>query len=326
MRTARTRSLLAALLALMMVLAACGDGDNGEAAVDDADEGEELALDLDDDDDAVEEDDEAVEEDDDADAADDAEFDLVAAVGDYTETIPDGWMMHATLEDFEDARQVEGTMILDVRTAEEIEENGVIPGTTAITLRELGQNLQHIPTDQPVIVVCAAGWRAGIATSALRMLGYDNVMGYRAGAPGWEAEGNELTDELVELEDYGQPDADPELVAAIDDFLTTIPDGWLTAGGAEDVLEAQEAGAALIDVRQPDDYADGHVPDAISIPIRELVASSDQIPTDTNVIIHCQSGWRAGLSIPIVHLLGFDNVTGYGGHFDGFVDAGVVTQ
>lgn len=319
MRTPRTRSLLAALLALMMVLAAC-NGDNGETAADVEEDDAPLALDLDDDAD----DEEAAEEEEaEEPAEEEAAFDLVAAVTDYTETIPEGWMFHRTIEDFDEARQVEGTMILDVRTPGEIEENGVIPGTTAITLRELGQNLNHIPTDQPVIVVCAAGWRAGIATSALRMLGYDNVLGYRAGAPGWEAEGNELTDELEELEEFGMPDADPELIDAIDDFLTTIPDGWLTAGSAEDVLEAQAAGATIIDVRQPDEYQEGSLPDTISIPIREL-AASDQIPTDTNVIVHCQSGWRAGLSIPIFHLLGYDNVTGFGGNFDALAEAGNV--
>lgn len=318
MRTPRTRSLLAALLALMMVLAAC-NGDNGETAADVEEDDAPLALDLDDADDEEAAEEEEAEEP----VEEEAAFDLVAAVTDYTETIPEGWMFHRTIEDFDEARQVEGTMILDVRTPGEIEENGVIPGTTAITLRELGENLNHIPTDQPVIVVCAAGWRAGIATSALRMLGYDNVLGYRAGAPGWEAEGNELVFETEELEEFGMPDADPELIAAIDDFLTTIPDGWLTAGSAEDVLEAQAAGATIIDVRQPDEYQDGSLPDTISIPIREL-AASDQIPTDTNVIVHCQSGWRAGLSIPIFHLLGYDNVTGFGGNFDALAEAGNV--
>ena len=313
MRTSRTRSLLAALLALMMVLAACGNGDNGESA---EPEEEPLALDLDEDEeDAVEEEAEAV-------AEEPVEgFDLVAAVTNYTETLPEGWMFLRTMEDFDEARQVEGTIILDVRQPEEIEENGVVPGTINIPLRELGQNLNLVPMDQPVIVVCAAGWRAGIANSALRMLGYDNVLGFRAGAPGWIAEGNEPVFELVEAEDFGAPDVDNDFLAEIDGFLSTIPDGWLTAGSAEDVLAAQEAGITLIDIRQPDEYKDGSIPDALSVPIREL-AASDQIPTDTNVIVYCGSGWRAGLSIPILHLLGYDNVTGFGGNFDALVEAG----
>ena len=318
MRTSRTRSLIAALLALMMVLAACGNGDNGETA---EPEEEPLALDLEEDEEeAVEEEEEVVEEE----PAD--EFDLVAAVTDYTETIPDGWMMHRTMEDFESARQVEGTIIIDVRQPEEIEENGVVPGTINIPLRELAQNLEFVPTDRPVIVVCAAGWRAGIATSSLRMLGYDNVLGFRPGAPGWIAEGNEPTFELVEMESFGQPDfVDPDFLDAVDGFLSTLPEGWLTAGGAEQVLEAQEAGAVLLDIRQPEDFEEGTVEGALTIPIRDL-ATTDEIPTDTNVIAYCQSGWRTGLAMPILHLLGYDNVTGYAGNFDGFIEAGTVTQ
>ena len=324
MRTPRTRSLVAALLALMMVLAACGDGDNGEAAVDDADEGEELALDLDNDD--ADEEEAAEEEEAEEPAEEEADFDLVAAVTEYTETIPDGWMMHRTMEDFEDARQVEGTIIVDVRQPEEVEENGVIPGSINIPLRELAQSLEFIPSDQPVIVVCAAGWRAGIATSSLRMLGYDNVLGFRPGAPGWIADGNEPTFELMEMESFGEPDfVDPDLLAEVDGFLSTLPDGWLIAGSADEVLEAQAAGATLVDIRQPENFEEGFVEDALTIPIRDL-AATDEIPTDTNVIAYCQSGWRTGLSMPILHLLGYDNVTGYAGNFDGFVDAGAVTQ
>ncbi len=324
MRTTRTRSLVAALLALMMVLAACGDGDNGEAAVDDADEGEELALDLDNDD--ADEEEAAEEEEAEEPAEEEADFDLVAAVTEYTETIPDGWMMHRTMEDFEDARQVEGTIIVDVRQPEEVEENGVVPGSINIPLRELAQSLEFIPSDQPVIVVCAAGWRAGIATSSLRMLGYDNVLGFRPGAPGWIADGNEPTFELMEMESFGQPEfVDPDFLDAVDGFLSTLPEGWLTAGGAEEVLEAQQAGAVLLDIRQPENFEEGTVDGALTIPIRDLAATGE-IPTDTNVIAYCQSGWRTGLSMPILHLTGYDNVTGYAGNFDGFVDAGAVSQ
>ena len=320
MRTPRTRSLLAALLALMMVLAVCANGDNGETAADVEEEDEPLALDLDDD---ADDEDAAEEEEAEEPAEEEAAFDLVAAVTEYTETIPDGWMMHRTMEDFEDARQVEGTIIVDVRQPEEVEENGVVPGSINIPLRELAQSLEFIPSDQPVIVVCAAGWRAGIATSSLRMLGYDNVLGFRPGAPGWIADGNEPTFELMEMESFGAPDVDADLLDAIDGFLSTLPDGWLTAGGAEDVLAAQEAGATLIDIRQPEDFEEGFVEGALTIPIREL-ASTDEIPNDTNVVAYCQSGWRTGLSMPIFHLLGYDHVTGYAGNFDGFIEAGVV--
>ena len=319
MRTPRTRSLTAALLALMMVLAACGDGDNGEAAVDDADEGEELALDLDTDDDAVEEEEEdAVEEDD---AADEVAFDLTAAVTEYTETIPDGWMFVREVEDFEEILATTEPYIIDVRTAEEVEEGGVIPGSVNIDLRDLAQNLEAVPTDQPVYVYCATAWRAGIATSSLRMLGYDNVEGFSPGAPGWEAAGNELTMDVEPLGDFGAPDIEPEFVDAVDGFLTTLPEGYLTYPGADNALEAQEAGATLLDIRQPENFEEGYVADALTIPIRDL-AATDELPTDGEIVVYCQTAWRTSLSMPILHLLGYENARGFPGGFDAWSEAG----
>jgi len=314
MRRTRSRWLIAILLVLLLILAACGDGEDAPEL--EAEDDEPLALDLDEAPEAEEPEEEPAEEE-----APAAEFGLTAAVVDYTESIPDGWMFIRSVEDLEAAIEVADPVLIDVRTAEEVKEAGTIPGSINIDLRELAQNLQYIPTDRPVYVYCATAWRGGIATSALRMLGYDNVTGFAPGAPGWDAAGNELAPEAAPLEDFGMPDVEPELVAALDDFLTTLPEGYLTFPGAENAQRAQEAGAVLLDIRQPEDFAEGHVADAITIPIREL-ATSDEIPTDTEVIVYCGSGWRTALSMPILHLLGYDNVRGFPGGFDAWAEAG----
>lgn len=322
MRMPRRWSPLAALVALAMVLSACGGDDPAvdepDATEDATEEDAPLALDLDDaDDEADDESEEAAEEE----VVED-EFDLVAAVTDFTETIPEGWMFIRTMEDFDEARVVPGTMIIDVREEAEVEERGVVPGTTNIPIRSLAQNLDAIPRDRPVIVVCQSGWRAGLATTSLRMLGYDNVLGFRAGAPGWEADGNELVFELEEWESVGVPgDIHPDLLDAVDGFLATLPEGFLTFTGPEEVIEALNAGTPVLDIREPEEYDGGNIDGTISIPIRNLAASED-IPVGTEVIVHCQSGWRAALSMPILHLLGYDNVRGFPGSFDSLVEAG----
>jgi 4-aminobutyrate aminotransferase-like enzyme len=40
---------------------------------------------------------------------------------------------------------------------------------------------------------------------------------------------------------------------------------------AEDVQEAMDNGALMIDVREPDEYAEGHIPGAINIPLRTVL-------------------------------------------------------
>lgn len=47
----------------------------------------------------------------------------------------------------------------------------------------------------------------------------------------------------------------------------------------------------LLDVRPPDEFADGHVPGALNIPLVELKARLDQIPSDVQVVAYCRGPW-----------------------------------
>jgi rhodanese-related sulfurtransferase len=50
---------------------------------------------------------------------------------------------------------------------------------------------------------------------------------------------------------------------------------------------------ALIDVRTPMEFMQGHLPDAQNIPLNELNARVDEIPGDIPVIVVCASGNRS---------------------------------
>lgn len=320
MRTPRTRSLVAALLALMMVLAACGDGDNGEAAVDDTDEGEELALDLDTDEDEAEEE-EATEEPEEEEVE---EVDVVEQADAFASTIPEGFLFIRDVDEFKDALAVEGAVLIDVREAGEYAE-GTIPGAINIPIRELAQNTELIPTDRPVWVTCLSGWRAGMATSALGLMGYDNVTAYSPGTVGWEAAGEELVVEDNEPEVFGDPGLQDAMVDAVDDFLATIPEGFY-ANNLEATIEARDAGATLVDVREPEEYEDGFIEGALSVPIRSVVSTDVEVPQDEPVIVYCGSAFRAGMAQTIYHVSGYTNVEGYAGRFAAMVEAGHTTD
>ena len=47
------------------------------------------------------------------------------------------------------------------------------------------------------------------------------------------------------------------------------------------------------------------------------------IPTDTQFIVHCKSGWRAAISLPVIGVLGFDNAKVYPGGWDAWIEAGM---
>ena len=103
-----------------------------------------------------------------------------------------------------------------------------------------------------------------------------------------------------------------EMLAAVADFLNNIPEGYYSIGTDVEKLQAAiDAGATVIDVRQPEEYEQGAITGAINIPIRELAQNLDQIPTDAPVIVYCASGHRAAMSTAALHTLGLDGVRAF---------------
>jgi len=173
--TRRRRAFVASLAALSLVLGACGGAEDAAP-----EEEAPLALDL--------EQPEAPAPEEEAPAEEPDEFDLAAAVDVYVSTIPAGFMTAGDVDALKEALAVPGTVLIDVREAAEVED-GVIPGAVNIPIREIPDNLDAIPTDRPVVVYCASGWRAGMTVSALRMMGYDNVVAFTPSFSGWTAAG-----------------------------------------------------------------------------------------------------------------------------------------
>ncbi len=248
-------------------------------------------------------------------------FDLTASVDEYLKALPDGYYAIGDVQVFKDGVAASSALVIDVRETSEYEE-GHIPGAVNIPIRTLAQNLDKIPTDSQVYVYCASGFRAAQSLASLGMLGYDNVLSYKPGWAGWTDAGEEVSTEAAEAPVVGAPDIEPALLAAVDGYLSSIPDGFYSAGKADGVLEAAAAGTALVDVRTAGEYEKGHVDGAQNIDIHNLAMDFDAIPTGSNVINYCGSGHRAGMSVAVVHVLGADNVKAYGGSYQSLVDAG----
>jgi rhodanese-related sulfurtransferase len=74
----------------------------------------------------------------------------------------------------------------------------------------------------------------------------------------------------------------------------SIMSTW-TAPEAElaDVVEAYRSGATIIDVREPDEFAGGHVPGAVSIPLSVLGERLSDIESADVLYVICKSGKRS---------------------------------
>ena len=70
-------------------------------------------------------------------------------------------------------------------------------------------------------------------------------------------------------------------------------------------------GTVIIDVREPAEYARGHVGSAVNIPLNELANRSnklDNISKNTKLVVYCQSGNRSNLALKILNSLGYTNL------------------
>jgi phage shock protein E len=80
------------------------------------------------------------------------------------------------------------------------------------------------------------------------------------------------------------------------------------------ILEKIKAGAAVIDVRTPDEFADGHYEGARNIPVNVLPNRMDEIgPKDKPVVVYCASGARSAMAAKMLKASGFLDVVNAGG-------------
>ena len=68
--------------------------------------------------------------------------------------------------------------------------------------------------------------------------------------------------------------------------------------GGEDVV--------YVDVRRPDEYAAGHIKGAVSIPVDDVLARIDELPTDKKLFFICAQGVRSGLACEMAAAMGMD--------------------
>jgi rhodanese-related sulfurtransferase len=61
---------------------------------------------------------------------------------------------------------------------------------------------------------------------------------------------------------------------------------------------------ALIDVRQPHEYAAAHIKGAKLIPVDALFARINEVPEDKDILFHCAAGVRSALACEMAAAMG----------------------
>lgn len=66
----------------------------------------------------------------------------------------------------------------------------------------------------------------------------------------------------------------------------------LTTASANEINQLREKGATIVDIREKDEFRREHIPDAISLPLSEILSGKTLEPASSPIIFHCQAGSR----------------------------------
>jgi hydroxyacylglutathione hydrolase len=172
-------------------------------------------------------------------------------------------------------------LILDTRPAD-VFTQGFIPGSVFIGLEgrfaEWAGSL--LPFDKPMILVSEPG-KEKETIIRLARVGFSKVIGYvNGGFDAWKASGQEI-DMIINVE--------------ADELAMDIP---------------FDENLVVLDVRKPTEFADGHVKDALNIPLNDLTdpLNMSAIEEEQNVYVHCAGGYRSVIASSLLKRQGIHNL------------------
>ena len=175
----------------------------------------------------------------------------------------------------------DGILILDTRAAD-VFAGGFIPTSISIGLEgrfaEWAGSL--LPFDEPMIIVADEG-KEKETIIRLARVGFSKVTGYADGSfEAWKKAGEE-TDMIINVE--------------ADELAMDLP---------------FDENLVVVDVRKPTEFADGHVKNAMSIPLEEMrdPATLSELEEDQNIYVHCQGGYRSVIAASLLKKQGIHNL------------------
>lgn len=202
-----------------------------------------------------------------------------------------------TVIDFKKNVNVNGSLMLDVRSIEEFAK-AHIPGSIFIGLDggfapwvgELIKDVSH-----PIVLISPVG-REEEAITRLSRLGFDNSKGYlKGGINEWIDSGNEVDS----VESINKNEFEKLFV---------------------------EENTKIFDVRNKSEFNSEHVVGACNIPLNKLNANLEKINSNGVNYIHCAGGYRSMIASSILKARGIHNIIDIKGGYSAISDSSIINK
>jgi glyoxylase-like metal-dependent hydrolase (beta-lactamase superfamily II)/rhodanese-related sulfurtransferase len=179
-------------------------------------------------------------------------------------------------------------VILDTRNAT-VFTQGFIPGSVSIGLEgrfaEFAGTL--LPFDKAILLVCEPGTEKESIVRLARV-GFENIIGHLAGGFDAWSKDSEPIDLIIDVE--------------ADELAMDIP---------------FDPNMVIVDVRKTSEFDNGHIKEALTIPLDELTdpASMANFDDNQNIYIHCAGGYRSVIASSLIKRQGIHNIRNVVGGF-----------
>jgi len=231
----------------------------------------------------------------------------------------------ALYENLHDGDTTNDPFILDTRKAEDFAK-AHIPGAVNMSVATIftAQGLAQLPMDKDIVVVCYTGQTSSQVTAALRMLGY-KAYNLLYGMPGWtliegvvtypfsadQSKGYEVSKEPAALSgSYSLPKPLGETVAAAAEAYFSKGTKNIKADALYENLHDGDAtnDPVILDLRKAEDYALGHIPGAVNVPVGKLFTPETlaMLPPDRQIVTYCYTGQTSSQATAALNMLGYD--------------------
>jgi len=191
-----------------------------------------------------------------------------------------------------------GDVIVDVRPTADLLA-GSIPGVVGIPVGGSFPTWAGslLPYDRPLSLLAPDRARVMAAIRQLALIGLDHVAGwYGPGAfEAWQRARGPL---------------------AVTPAIDAAP-AW---------TGALQGDIVLVDVRGHNEYAAGHVPGALHVPLGELAGRAGELPKDRTLALFCGGGTRSRIAMSVLRRAGFTRLVDQGGGFAAHLAAGLPVE
>ena len=98
--------------------------------------------------------------------------------------------------------------------------------------------------------------------------------------------------------------------------------------GQQELLAADTSHLIIVDVRTAEEFQQGHVPNAINVPLSEIIDNPDILISAKSkaIVLYCRSGYRAGKAAEALHKSGYLNLSHLEGDMQGWLKAGLSVE